>query len=65
MGQITAMIQAFNCESCAKYVCNAMDIRSRCCGNYCECDFRIKLAKELGMFVSPSPIPGSLWIHSV
>ena len=32
------MINAFSCESCAKFVFNAMDVKSRCCDCF-DCEF--------------------------
>ncbi len=42
MGQVANVIRAFSCEACAKFVCNAMDVRSRCCD--C-CDFEFTTEK--------------------
>ena len=42
MGQAASILKAFSCESCAKYVCNAMDIKSKCCD--C-CDFEFQTDK--------------------
>ena len=38
MGQIASVIKALSCESCAKYVCNAMRCQSKC-RDCCEIDF--------------------------
>ena len=39
MGQVlTGIIKALSCESCAKYVCNSMDLKSQC--SDC-CDFEV------------------------
>ena len=34
MGQAASIIKAFSCEACAKFVCNAMDVKSRCCDDF-------------------------------
>ena len=38
MGQVASVIKAFSCESCAKFVCNAMHCHSTCM-ECCELDF--------------------------
>ena len=39
MGQvIPSIIKALSCETCAKYVCNSMDLKSQC--SDC-CDFEV------------------------
>ncbi len=38
MGQIASVVKAFNCEACAKFVCNAMDVKSQC-GDCFSCEF--------------------------
>ena len=42
MGQIASVIKAFSCESCSKFVCNAMDLKSNC--SEC-CDFEFHTEK--------------------
>ena len=36
--QFVETLKVINCEACAKYVCNAMHIHSKC-SECCECDF--------------------------
>ena len=38
MGEAASIIRAFSCESCAKFVFNAMDVKSRCCDCF-DCQF--------------------------
>ena len=38
MGEVASVVEAFSCEACAKYVCNAMHCHSTCLG-CCEFDF--------------------------
>ena len=38
MGQAASIIRAFSCEYCAKFVFNAMDVKSRCCDCF-DCEF--------------------------
>ena len=37
MGEVASVIRAFSCDSCARYVCNEMDVKSECC-DYCKCE---------------------------
>ena len=49
MGDVASVIKAFSCDSCAKYVCNALDIRSQCCDEYCEFEVsteRVDLSRD-------------------
>ena len=39
MGEAASIVKAFSCESCAKYVCNAMHCHSKCMRDFCEIDF--------------------------
>ena len=36
MGEVASVIKAFSCDACAKYVCNSMQIHSKC--RDCEFD---------------------------
>ncbi len=38
MGEVASVIKAFSCEACAKFVCNAMDVKSRCRTCF-DCEF--------------------------
>ena len=38
MGEVASVIKALSCESCARYVCNAMRCQSKC-RDCCEIDF--------------------------
>ncbi len=38
MGQVASVVRTLSCQDCARYVCNAMDIRSECCG-LCTCQY--------------------------
>ena len=38
MGEVAGVMSALKCESCAKYVCNAMHCTSKC-KDCCEVDF--------------------------
>ena len=38
MGQAAGIIKAFSCESCSKFVFNAMTVKSRCCDCF-DCEF--------------------------
>ena len=38
MGEVASVIKALSCESCARYVCNAMRCKS-ICRDCCEIDF--------------------------
>ena len=38
MGGLASVIKAFSCESCSKFVCNAMEIRSNCSDCF-DCEF--------------------------
>ena len=38
MGEVASVIKALSCESCARYVCNAMHCKSKC-RDCCEIDF--------------------------
>ena len=38
MGQAASIIRAFSCQDCAKFVFNAMDVKSRCCDCF-DCEF--------------------------
>ena len=37
MGEVASIIKAFSCDSCAKFVCNSMQIHSKC-RDCCEID---------------------------
>ena len=37
MGEVASVIKAFSCDACAKYVCNSMQIHSKC-RDCCEFD---------------------------
>ena len=38
MGEVASVIRALSCDACAKYVCNSMEIHSKC-RDCCEIDF--------------------------
>ena len=38
MGEVDSVLKAFSCESCSKYVCNAMHVHSKC-SDCCEVNF--------------------------
>jgi hypothetical protein len=38
MGEVASVIRALSCDACAKYVCNSMQIHSKC-RDCCEIDF--------------------------
>ena len=38
MGEVASVIKALSCDACAKYVCNKMQIHSKC-RDCCEIDF--------------------------
>ena len=38
MGEAASVVKAFSCESCAKFVCNAMHCHSKCMRDCCEID---------------------------
>ena len=38
MGEVASAIKALSCDACAKYVCNSMQIHSKC-RDCCEIDF--------------------------
>ena len=38
MGQAASVIKALSCQDCALFVCNAMDVKSRCCDCF-DCEF--------------------------
>ena len=37
MGEVASVIRALSCDACAKYVCNSMQIHSKC-RDCCEID---------------------------
>ena len=37
MGEVASVIKALSCDACAKYVCNSMQIHSKC-RDCCELD---------------------------
>ena len=37
MGNVASILKVINCETCAKYVCNACKVHSKCSG-CCEID---------------------------
>ena len=45
MGEVASVIKALRCESCARYVCNAMHCKSKC-QDCCEIDFVITLPDD-------------------
>jgi hypothetical protein len=37
MGQaVGGLVKALSCQDCARYVCNSMDLKSKCLGDCCE-----------------------------
>ena len=38
MGEVASVIKALSCDACCKYVCNSMQIHSKC-RDCCEIDF--------------------------
>jgi hypothetical protein len=36
---LPAIISGLKCDSCAKYVCNGMDIESECFDDWCHCKY--------------------------
>ena len=38
MGEVASVIKALSCDACTKYVCNEMQIHSKC-RDCCEIDF--------------------------
>jgi hypothetical protein len=43
MGAMVSVIHAMSCQDCARYVCNAMDLRSRCCNDCWSCEYHTEL----------------------
>ena len=35
MGEVASVVKSFSCDSCSKYVCNAMSLNSKC-SDCCE-----------------------------
>ena len=42
MGEVSSIIRAMSCDSCAKYVCNDLSLHSQCCDDddWCNCEIK-------------------------
>ena len=48
MGQVAiGIVKALQCDACAKYVCNAQHVKSRCCDDYCDFEYDTDLVEVI------------------
>ena len=45
MGEAASIIKAFSCQSCARYVCNVMHVKSNCCHDACVFSYDTELVE--------------------